>query len=117
MFHTKPLSESQLQAKCYRHAFNTYPSIRQLLFSVPNGSTRHILEAVQLKATGLTPGIPDMILVYPQLVGFEFKTTVGVLSDAQTKVHDRWRSVGIRVEVVRSFEQWVVLFESIIGVT
>ena len=103
------MTEDQLQAKCYQWAYNTYPAIRGLLFSVPNGSTRHIVEAVKLKATGLTPGIPDMILVWPKLIGFEFKTDTGTLSPSQIRVHDRWRAVGIRVEVVRSFEQWQAL--------
>jgi len=107
------MSEDQLQAKCYQWAFNTYPQLRQLLFSVPNGSTRHIIEAVKLKATGLTPGIPDMILVYPRCIGFEFKTETGTLSPAQIKVHGRWRAVGIDVHVVRSFEQWEQIIKSL----
>lgn len=100
------MSEDQLQAKCYQWAYNTHPSLRGLLFSVPNGSTRHIVEAVKLKATGLTAGIPDMVLVWPQVVGFEFKTEVGKVSDVQGRIHQRWRSVGVQVYVVRSFEQW-----------
>lgn len=105
------MTEDQLQAKCYQWAYNTYPAIRGLLFSVPNGSSRDIREAVKLKATGLTPGIPDMILIHigstgPNPIGFEFKTNIGILSEAQKRVHVKWQSVGVMVHVIRNFEQW-----------
>lgn len=35
-----------------------------LVFAVPNGGTRHTLEAVKLKQGGVSKGIPD--LVFPQ---------------------------------------------------
>lgn len=107
------MSEDQLQAKCYQWAYNNYPQIRGLLFSVPNGGTRNIIEATKLKATGLTPGIPDMILVWPTLIGFEFKTTTGVLSPAQVRVHEIWASNGIEVQVIRLFEQWEIVIKNI----
>ncbi len=100
------MTEDQLQAKCYQWAFNTYPQIRGLLFSVPNGSTRHILEAQKLKATGLTPGIPDMILMHPVAMGIEFKTETGVISPAQSKIHAAWRVAGIPVHVIRTLEDF-----------
>ena len=98
------MSEDQIQAKFYQEAYNTYPQIRGLLFSVPNGSTRHILEAQKLKATGLTPGIPDMVCLYNGPIGFEFKTDKGTLSPAQVKIHSIWTAAGIPVHIVRSAE-------------
>lgn len=104
------MSEDQLQALAYQWLHNTHPQLRNLFFAVPNGSTRHILEACKLKATGLVPGIPDCILVWPIVTGFEFKTIVGVVSPVQAKVHSAWAAVGVKVHVVRSLEQ----FQSII---
>lgn len=99
------VTEDQLQAKCYQWAYNKYPKIRGLLFSVPNGGTRNIREAMKLKATGLTPGIPDIVLAIGP-VGFEFKTDVGVLSPAQIRVHAQWKAANIPVHIIRSFDQW-----------
>lgn len=100
------MSEDQLQATCYKWLHNEFEVLRGCFFSVPNGSTRHPLEAVKLKATGLVPGIPDCILVYPCTIGFEFKTEVGVLSLAQKQIHEIWISRGIPVYVIRSVEEF-----------
>jgi hypothetical protein len=35
------------------------------LFAVPNGGSRHMLTAVRLKAEGVRPGIPDLMLATP----------------------------------------------------
>lgn len=107
------VTEDQLQAQCYQWAYNTYPKIRGLIFSVPNGGTRNILEAQKLKATGLTPGIPDMVLVWPKLIGFEFKTEISVVSPAQKKIHEIWVNAGIEVHIIRSLQQWRDCFQKI----
>ena len=41
----------------------TYPALR-LLFHVPNGGSRHVVEAKKLKALGVLAGVPDLILLY-----------------------------------------------------
>lgn len=106
-------SEDQLQAAFYQKAYNKWPQIRGLLFSVPNGSTRHPLEAMKLKATGLTPGIPDMILIGPNHpIALEFKTETGVLSPVQIKIHAVWKAAGIPVYVVRSVESALSIVEN-----
>lgn len=111
----KPATEDQIQASFYKQAYNSYPAVRGLLFSVPNGSTRHILEAMKLKATGLTPGIPDMILLWKgNGYGFEFKTIIGHLSLAQQHIHSVWQSNGIPVYIVRSTEEAILQLEKII---
>lgn len=107
------ISEQALQASCYQWAYNTYPQLRGLLFSVPNGGTRNMREAQVLKATGLTPGIPDMILLYPNstdggngIHAFEFKSATGRLSEAQVKIHARWQAEGINVYVITDEEEF-----------
>ena len=108
------MTEDQIQAEFYREAFNRYPQIRGLLFSVPNGSTRHVLEALKLKATGLTPGIPDMILMWPKPTGFEFKSATGSLSPVQQKIRSTWQGVGIDVHVCRSSEEALLILKNIL---
>lgn len=106
------MTESQLQAACYQWAHNSFPEIRGCLFSVPNGGTRNAREAMLLKATGLTAGIPDLILIWPELAGFEFKSQSGRLSPAQLKIHDIWRSKGIKVYLIKSFEEFKTIIET-----
>ena len=40
-----------------------YPMLN-LLFAIPNGGTRHKLEAINLKKQGLKAGVPDLFLPY-----------------------------------------------------
>lgn len=109
------MSESQLQAKCFQWAYNTYPKIRGLIFSVPNGGTRNVIEAQQLKATGLTPGIPDLILLYNGCYGFEFKTGAGIVSTAQKKIHQIWMANNIPVFIIKSEDVFQNLINQIMN--
>jgi VRR-NUC domain. len=38
----------------------------ELLYHVPNGGKRNITEAVQFKAMGVKPGVPDLVLPVPR---------------------------------------------------
>ena len=104
-------SEIRIQAAAFQWAWNTYPATRRCLFHVPNGGSRNIKEGMQLKASGVVPGIPDMVFVWKgRAYGFEFKTPVGVLSSAQREVHAIWNGQGIPVVVVRSVEEFQAAF-------
>jgi len=108
------MTEDQLQAKCYQWAYNTYPQLRGLLFSVPNGGTRNKIEAMKLKATGLTPGIPDMLLIHPVFAAFELKSEIGVLSPAQKKIHEIWANAGIEIYIIKDFDYFVAVINKIV---
>ena len=109
------MSEDKIQAESFQWLHNTYPLLRNLFFAVPNGGTRNIVEAMKLKATGTIPGIPDMIMLYAgTCIGFEFKTEIGIVSDAQKKVHMVWKLNGYKVYVVRSFEQFQTIIKKIV---
>lgn len=107
------MTETQLQAACFQWAHNTFPQIRGLLFSVPNGGTRNKIEAMTLKATGLISGIPDMILIHP-LTAFEFKSETGRLSPNQEKIIELWREKGIPVYIIKSFEDFKLSIKKIL---
>lgn len=107
------MSEATLQAACFQYAHNTFPQLRGLLFSVPNGGTRNKIEAMTLKATGTISGIPDMILIHP-LTAFEFKSETGRLSPNQEKIIELWRSKGIPVHIIKSFDQFESAIKALI---
>lgn len=108
-------SELQIQAAAFQWAWNTYPHTRRLLFHVPNGGYRSKVEAANMKASGVVPGIPDMLLLWKgRAHAFEFKTTSGRASPEQVKVHHAWIDQNIPVYVVRSVEDFKQIFKSII---
>jgi hypothetical protein len=107
-------TEDQLQAEFFKHVWNTYPKTRGLFFSVPNGGTRNPREAMKLKATGLVPGIPDLIFLWNgKVYGFELKTEKGVLSPKQKEIHEIWAANGICVYIVRTLAEVIEIIEKI----
>ncbi len=58
------MAEKDEQIALFKRAqFN--PITRDYMFAIPNGGSRHPIEAVNLKRQGVKPGIPDICLAYP----------------------------------------------------
>ena len=108
------MSEANLQASCFQWAYNTYPDLRGLLFSVPNGGTRNAREGQVLKATGTTAGIPDMVCLYKGIVGFEFKSSTGSVSPVQKKIHEVWRKNYIPVHIITQKDQFEAIIKEVV---
>lgn len=83
----------------------------EMLYSVPNGGKRSITGAMIMRATGLSPGVPDMVLAVMRsgygALYIEFKTPTGRLSPEQVKWHARLTKQGYKVVVARSVEDAV----------
>lgn len=110
------ISEAALQSECFLYAWNYLPQTRYCLFAVPNGGRRDQIEAGRMKATGTLAGIPDLLLIWEgKVIGLEFKTDRGRLSDAQVKCHAAWGKQGVEVYVIRSFEQFIEILLEITG--
>jgi len=61
-------TEAQEQVSLFRWArmeSRLYPELT-LLYHIPNGGSRHLLEARNLKAQGVKPGVPDICLPVPR---------------------------------------------------
>lgn len=109
------MTELQLQSSCFQWAWNTYPELRRLLFAVPNGGKRNAREAMNLKASGVVAGIPDMPLYWKgQLYGFEFKVGCNDLSPDQREVIRKWTEHGAICYVIREKEVFQSLINKII---
>lgn len=68
------------------------------------------------KASGVVPGIPDMILIHRgRCYGFELKTETGTVSPAQNEVHASWREDGTPVYLVRTVDEFFAVIETILG--
>jgi hypothetical protein len=80
-----------------------YPFPKALIFSVPNGGFRYKLTALVLKATGLMPGVSDLILLFKGRVYFaEVKTSDGTQSDNQKEFQRKVEAMGFTYFIVRS---------------
>lgn len=103
--------ESRMQQGCVKWFRLQYPKLAKALFSVPNGGTRNEREAVTLKREGATAGVSDLILAIPNKdnngVFIEMKTPKGRVTDDQKEFLALMQSLGYRVEVVRTFDQFV----------
>lgn len=111
-------AEDNLQSKCYVWFSNTYPQYRGLLFSVPNGGGRSSLEGKVLKMTGLYKGVSDLIFLFNgKAYMIEMKTPTGIQSDAQKEWEVLVNKAGFDYFVIKSFNAFRGLIESIIQST
>ena len=107
-------TEESLHIECFKWWQLQYGNRKEgLLFHVPNGGTRHLFEATKLKRMGVTPGIPDLVLVLPygRVCWFELKAPKGPVRSSQIAIHDRLRECGQQVYIVKSFDA----FEQIVN--
>jgi hypothetical protein len=76
-----------------------------LVFAVPNGGARSKATAGILKATGVTAGVPDLIMVAPNCLLFaEVKTAKGRLSASQREFAELIVAAGYHYRVWRSID-------------
>lgn len=84
-----------------------------LLYHVPNGGSRNVIEAKRLKAQGVKPGVPDLVL--PVARGkyhglyIELKTLRGRVSDAQKQWIDALRNQGYAAIVCRGADEAIAM--------
>ena len=99
-------SELRVQQECFVWFNNTYPELRGLLFKVRNEGHNKISGAID-KATGLVPGVSDMILLLNKTAYLlEFKTEKGRQSDAQKSWMFKVTLEGYDYIIIRSLEQF-----------
>jgi hypothetical protein len=105
-------SEDQLQAACYQWAYNQYEAIRGLLWAVPNGGSRHPLEAAKFKATGVTEGVHDLHMYWQgRFTTFEMKHGQNTMSNAQKIWAAKIDSQGGDIYVCYTLEQFQEAFK------
>lgn len=102
------LNEAQIQ-KTFFDWIRLYPEFDRYMFHIPNGGSRHIIEAKNLKALGVKPGVSDVFGAKPSKgyagLWMEFKNSTGKLTQAQTGFLIAMEEVGYKTCVPRSFEE------------
>lgn len=103
--------ESDLQIRCVQWFRLTYPRLRYLLFSVPNGGLRSLRTAQILKAEGALAGVSDLILLIARggygALCIEMKHGRGKQSDHQKTWQAEAERAGNKYVVVRSEEEFM----------
>lgn len=101
---TSALTEDQLQAQVF--GFLSWALTDDAMpFAIPNGGTRNRLEAIKLKRTGTTAGIPDLEILHRGRALFvELKTERGKVSESQRHIIPRIERAGCPVAICRSLD-------------
>ena len=100
----KELEEQIAVFQWAEFAKRKYPQLA-FLFAIPNGGSRHIAEAVNLKKSGVKSGVPDMCL--PVMRGeyaglyIELKTGKGKVSPQQEEWIDCLNDNGYKAVICR----------------
>lgn len=82
-----------------------YP--KAVVFHIPNGGSRNVLEAINLKNIGVRSGVADLCLLWRGgHVGFlEVKAATGSLSENQLTFMDDCVRLGVAWECVKSIDE------------
>lgn len=98
--------ESEIQQSCVRWFRYAYP--RYLIFSVPNGGSRNVREAVSMKAEGTLAGVSDLIVVAERRVLFvEMKREKGRQQKTQVDFQHRVEALGHCYVLCRSLDDFM----------
>jgi hypothetical protein len=109
---TRSSSEDAIQRGIVRYLRTALPS-GWIVFAVPNGGSRNVIEAAKMKGTGTLAGMPDLCILgweggydKPKAATFfiEVKSANGRPSLAQLDMHDRLLDLGFEVAICRSID-------------
>lgn len=110
----KSNNEHKLQMACVGWFRLNYKLSDIVLASFPNEGKRDFGQGDKLKKLGLLPGMPDLILIANNKVRFiELKYEDGKISNEQKEVHEKLKSNGFEVSVIRSFDEFTELVKSV----
>lgn len=105
-------AEDNLQAECvkwYNNEFcTTFSKPRGLIFAVPNGGSRNIVEAIKMRDTGTLSGVSDLIVIMPngRLLFVEMKIEKGEQSKEQIDFEIRVKQLGYEYVLIYSLEEF-----------
>lgn len=105
--------ESKIQRACVAWFRYQYPNLASLLFAVPNGGARGAVEAAIMKGEGVTPGVADLLFLYPkgEHHGLCIEMKTQSKSSRQSPSQKRWQQEvekqGYLYKVCRSVDDFI----------
>lgn len=104
-------NEDQLQKSCVAWFDLQYRHISWALFHVPNGGKRNSIEAAKLKAMGVRPGVPDLLLVIPRggynYLAMELKVGNNTQTANQRNYQTKMSENGGCYAVIRTIDEFI----------
>jgi len=102
-------NEHNLQVSCVNWFRYAYP--KAIIYAIPNGAKRDKVSGALYKAEGMLAGIPDLCVPIQKggygALYLEMKDdSRGRLSDNQKEIIPKLQSLGNKVEVIRTFEEF-----------
>ena len=106
--------EADMQAAFFKWLLYQYPHLRNLCFHIPNGGSRNIKEAANLKRQGVLAGVPDIIcnIGNDKWHGLyiEMKANDNKLTKEQQWMFERLTNAGYKCAVCYSLEETIKVF-------
>ena len=103
------ISEHQEQVMLITWFRMQYKQYKLHLWAIPNGGSRHIVTAVNLKAEGVLAGVSDLFLMIPKAgwhgMFIEMKAKGGNLSDKQKDFMGAATLMGYQAVVCYGFDE------------
>jgi len=103
------VSEHQEQVMLINWWRMQYKQYKYHLWAIPNGGSRHIVTAVNLKAEGVLAGVSDLFLMIPNTkyhgMFIEMKAKTGKVSDSQKEFMAAASSMNYLAVVCYGFEE------------
>lgn len=101
--------EANEQCSFFQWLALQYPKIDETSFAIPNGGSRHIVEAMNLKKQGVKAGVPDIFIAYPNDkyhgLFIEMKYGANKLSAHQIKMIELLKNNHYKVMVCYSWDE------------
>ena len=103
------ISEHQEQVMLITWFRMQYKQYKLHLWAIPNGGSRHIVTAVNLKAEGVLAGVSDLFLMIPKGeyhgMFIEMKAKAGKVSDSQKEFMAAASSINYKTVVCYGFDE------------
>jgi hypothetical protein len=108
----KEMSETTIHIGVVRWLRENLPS-NVVWWHTPNGGTRSLKEAKELKDMGTLPGVPDLTFILPgPRMGFiELKTATGTPSKDQLEFAGRVLDLGCGWAIARSLQEVIRILD------
>jgi len=109
--------EYNLQVACVTWFRLQYACYAKNLFAIPNGGSRNLFEAVNMKRSGTTAGVADLFLAVPKLCNnigqdwyhglfIELKINKRKPTESQIEFQETVEATGYKYVIIRNFDDF-----------
>lgn len=106
--------ESNLQQACVKLFRLQYPNL--IIFAIPNGGSRNVIEAARLKREGVLAGVADLMILKPNESYYglfiEMKIGKGRQSESQISFEMYCIHHNYRYTIARSLDEFINIVEN-----